>query len=118
MGEKTTETDVQRAISDAESAVRKVADIALKLAVRADDDATVSELVHRIIRRAHYEALKQVLATLDGWIEGAKENHDARAHRGELDPCWEQFHAVDIRTMVDHAARALGARELWRPEAS
>lgn len=58
-------------------------------------------------------ALIAMLDTLDGWIEGAKENHDAMGHshenRGE--ECWRQYTPSDIRRMVNDAAREVGVSE-------
>lgn len=87
-----------------------------------DEDADLPELfqsdhklLDRIVRRAAYDALKTMLATLDGWIEGARENHDAMQHRGESTggECWQSFAPEDIRTMVNDAARQFGTREPW-----
>lgn len=65
-------------------------------------------------KKQRARALHEVLAVLDGWIEGAKENHEALYHRGELagEECWTRFHPQDIRNMVDDAARALGVADL------
>lgn len=71
-----------------------------------DDD--VQELVDRIVRRAQYVALREVLKALDDWRMGARENHDALGHRGEYRPCWESFATGDVRRMVSDAARELG----------
>jgi len=38
---------------------------------------------------AKRRALRAVLEALDGWIEGAKSNHEACEHRGE--ECWRSF---------------------------
>jgi len=53
-------------------------------------------------------ALNAVLDSLDGWIAGARDNHEGMGHRGEMDPCWEQFGPGDIRRMVADAAREIG----------
>lgn len=52
-------------------------------------------------------ALGTVLTTLDGWIEGAQDNHDALGHRGENTggECWRRYAPEDIRAMVNDAAR-------------
>lgn len=42
------------------------------------------------------------------WTETGFENHQANDHRGESTPCWEQFHADDVRTMINDVARQLG----------
>lgn len=51
-----------------------------------------------------------VLRTLDFWIEGAKENHEAMQHRGENigSECWRSFAPDDIRNMINDAATELG----------
>lgn len=56
------------------------------------------------------EALVAVLEALDGWIEGAQENHGALEHRHETrgEECWRRFAPSDIRNMVNDAARELG----------
>lgn len=60
--------------------------------------------------RGAAEALAEVLRMLDGWIEGAKSNHEGLGHRGEPmgEECWTQFHPNDIRNMVADAARQIG----------
>jgi hypothetical protein len=75
----------------------------------ADDD--VDELLDRIVRRAQYGALRQVLYVLDGWREGARSNHDALGHRDESRPCWETWDTGDIAHMVADAARDLGTAD-------
>jgi hypothetical protein len=65
--------------------------------------------------RGAHRALKRLLDVLDGWIEGARSNHDALDHRGEPmgGECWTQFHPDDIRAMVNDAAREMGVAEPW-----
>lgn len=72
-------------------------------ALRAGDNADVRDAAHR--------ALDEVISALDGWIEGAKSNHEALGHRGEpVDgECWRVFHVDDIRNMIEDARRQLGA---------
>lgn len=55
------------------------------------------------------EALGTFQEVLDGWIEGAYENHQACGHRAEPvgGECWRWFHPQDIRRMVADAAREL-----------
>lgn len=74
-------------------------------------------LMDRVVKRARYDALRKMLDVLDGWIEGAKENHEAMEHRNENtgDECWQSFHPDDIRRMVNDAAREVGTREPYRP---
>lgn len=65
-------------------------------------------LLARIVRRAKYDALREMSRALDGWMRGAKDNHDAMDHR-DCDPnCWTTFHAVDVRSMIADAASAAG----------
>lgn len=70
-------------------------------------------LLNRIIARAKYDALREVLAALDSWVEGQKSNHEALDHRGEAVNCWDYWHPDDIRRMINDAARATGTREPW-----
>lgn len=58
-------------------------------------------------------ALQAMLATLDGWIEGAYENHQAMAHRNENtgEECWRKFEPSDIRAMINDTAREFGVTE-------
>lgn len=60
--------------------------------------------------RGAHRALAKLLGVLDGWIEGARSNHDALGHRGEPmgSECWTEFHPSDIRRMVNDAAREVG----------
>lgn len=60
------------------------------------------------IARRH--ALGTLRAHLDGWIQGAKENHEALDHRTENkgEECWRHFAPEDIRTMINDACRELG----------
>jgi hypothetical protein len=64
------------------------------------------------------EVLCALLAALDGWIEGARENHDALGHRGENrgEECWTQWHPSDFRSMVNDVASQFGVPEFPRPE--
>lgn len=75
----------------------------------------VDELVDRIVRRAQYAALSAMLPMLDGWIEGARENHEAFDRRDAFDT---SFEPDDIRCMVNDVARELGVPEPWRKAAS
>jgi hypothetical protein len=74
------------------------------------------DLVKRIVRRAVYDTGKALLDVLDGWIEGAAENTAAGMGPRDADP--EQFHADDIRRMVNDACRVMGAPEAWRKDES
>jgi hypothetical protein len=73
------------------------------------------DLVDRIVKRAVYQTGKELLAVLDGWIEGARENQQAGVGRRDDDP--KLFHADDIRVMVNDAMRLLGAPEHRLPQA-
>jgi hypothetical protein len=73
-----------------------------------DDNAI--ELTDRIVRRAGYVALKQVLTALDGWIKGNIDNVEGGI--GELEAV-HRFHSQDIRNMVNDAARDLGVPLPW-----
>lgn len=68
-------------------------------------------------RRGAHRALVRMLSMLDGWIEGARENHDGMGHRNENrgEECWTQFHPTDIRRMVNDVARELGLAEFPEP---
>lgn len=76
-----------------------------------------AEADRRIIERAKYNALRELLSVLDDWTTGARDNHFGLEHRGEpLDSeCWTRFHLDDIRRMVNDAAREIGCREPYRP---
>ncbi len=71
------------------------------------------------LTRGRREALAAVLSVLDGWIEGARENHYAMEHRGENrgGECWRQFAPDDFRRMINDAARQVGIREFDYPGA-
>lgn len=62
--------------------------------------------------------LYALLVGLDGWIEGARENHDALDHRGESvgDECWTRWAPADVRSMINDVAREFGVGEFPRPE--
>lgn len=62
-------------------------------------------------------ALYTLLTMVDGWIEGARSNHEGMSHRGEPHggECWTQFHPEDIRRMVNDAAQKLGVPEFPLP---
>lgn len=77
-----------------------------------DDDS--NELLDRIVRRAQYTALHAMLGVLDGWIEGAAENHEAMSHRDN--DCCRDFAPADIRRMINDAAAELGVPAPYVPE--
>lgn len=62
--------------------------------------------------------LYALLVNLDGWIQGARENHDALDHRGEPmgEECWTRWHPADVRSMINDVAREFGVSEFPRPE--
>lgn len=55
------------------------------------------------------KALREVLAALDAWIEGAKSTHEALGHRDT--DCCTAFHPEDIRDMVKDARRSIEAKK-------
>ena len=63
------------------------------------------------------DVLGKVLQVLDGWIEGAQEDHEASEHRDENrgEECWRSFAPSDIRNMINDAARELGMTEFPAP---
>lgn len=77
-------------------------------------DDSVPELAERIVRRAQFEALRTMLSVLDGWIDGAAENHEAMSHRDN--DCCRDFAPADIRRMVNDAATELRVPEPYVPE--
>lgn len=68
--------------------------------------------------RGAHRALARLLDVLDGWIEGARSNHDGFSHSSEPvgSECWTQFHPSDIRRMVNDAAREVGLAEFPLPD--
>jgi len=74
--------------------------------------AADARVTQRVVKRAKYDALRTMLDVLNGWIEGAHENADAGSG-SHADA--EQFHADDIRRMVNDAAREHHVREPYRP---
>jgi hypothetical protein len=73
-------------------------------------------LVDRIVKRAKYDALREMLRTVNGWYEGAAENHVALDHHDDGDRCL-LFTIEDLQRMVNDTARACGTREPWNPGA-
>jgi hypothetical protein len=55
-------------------------------------------------------------SVLAGWVETAKENHEALDHRDEMRPCWETWHVSDFRGMIDDAIRETRERAGQRSE--
>jgi len=68
-------------------------------------------------KAAQSQALYALLVNLEGWINGAKENHEAMDHRGESrgSECWRSFAAADFRAMVNDTCRELGISEFAFP---
>lgn len=64
-----------------------------------------------------YLALVAMLQMLDGWVQGAKENHEAMGHRHENtdEECWRTFAPGDIRNMINDAATELGLAKFAAP---
>lgn len=67
------------------------------------------ELMRRAAARAQYDTLRAFRDVLAAWIETSRENHDASVHSAEVEPCWLNFHASDVRGMISDVAKALGA---------
>jgi hypothetical protein len=82
------------------------------------DQQTVKPARQDDDERAATAALTTMLTILDSWIEGARANHEAMAHRGENrgDECWRNFAPSDIRRMVNDAATDLGVTPFPLPE--
>jgi len=81
--------------------------------VTVGDDVDLSDLAEaqeyiakRIVKRAAYDTGKALLDVLDGWIEGARENHVVSGDRDAFD---ERFYVSDIRGMINDAMRLMGA---------
>ena len=70
------------------------------------------------VKHGAEKALRVLLEEIDGWIEGARENHDALDHRGESagDECWTRWAPADFRSMVNDAARRVGVAEFPKPK--
>lgn len=75
------------------------------------------DLMSRIVRRARYDVLRSMVNIVAGWVEGAKENHEACDHRGEPlgDECWRSFAPDNIGRMINDAAREANCAEPYRP---
>lgn len=82
------------------------ADADLPDLLRADD-----RLLDRIVKRSIYTAGVTLLSVLDSWVETGRENHESMSSREPFD---EQFHAEDIRAMINDGMRELGAPEPYR----
>lgn len=68
-----------------------------------------ADLVTRAVKRAQYDALRAVLAEVDGWEARGSDLHpDVRAAG--------RVAANSFRHMLNEAARKLGVREPWRSE--
>jgi hypothetical protein len=55
------------------------------------------------------DALQEVLATLDDWIESVQENHKSMGHR-DID-CCATLHPEDVRSIVEGAGRNIEAKK-------
>lgn len=80
-------------------------------------DGTKTVTLTRPAKEAVNMALTAMLGMLDGWIEGAQEDHEAMGHRDENrgSECWRSFAPADIRNMINDAARELGLTEFPAP---
>lgn len=69
------------------------------------------------VKLTAWGVLQTLHGVLDGWIEGARANHDGLDHRGEPvgDECWTRYAPADIRNMINDAARELGLAEIPAP---
>ena len=85
---------------------------AARMRLERDDTPTTNR------KTGAHNALAAVLGALDGWIQGARENHQALSHRAEPvgSECWRQFEPSDIRAMVNDAAREMGLAEFPAPD--
>lgn len=97
---------------------KAVAQLAEQIAVPAHPEPepwTIEDIVQRIERRAKYDALKAVLAQLDGSIETTIENSASMGHRdGPRNEDQVTLYADDVRNIVNGAARDTGTSEPWR----
>lgn len=80
-------------------------------------DGTKTRTLHQEGAEGASLALYSLLVNLDGWIDGARSNHDGFGHSSEAvgSECWTQYHPADIRTMVNDVARELGLGEFPKP---
>jgi hypothetical protein len=81
------------------------------------ENAAPAKLTDPDQRAAASLALYSLLVNLDGWIDGAKENHEALDHRneGRGEECWTRWHPADFRSMVNDVACELGLSEFPKP---
>lgn len=78
-------------------------------------DLAQRDVVERMVRRAQYDALREMLSMVDSWAEGVIEEGEARELRDRPRTAAEvTFHVEDVRNMINDAARAIGAREPYR----
>lgn len=76
-------------------------------------------LLRRIVARAKYDALREMLRTLNGWVEGARSNLEAMGRlAADVERDSRTFDVDDIRMMVNDAARACGTSEPYVKDAS
>lgn len=75
----------------------------------------VAEQERKLTKDACYTALSQMMLVVQSWVEGAKDNHAALGHRGELigSECWTQFTPEDIFNMINDTAREVGIGPVW-----
>jgi len=99
-----------RAVAELDPAVmRLLTEIRDRLPAPAPVEVEVST-PNGLRRIAQSVALHAMLRNLGGWIEGARENHEAMDHRNEGvgEECWRKFAPSDIRNMINDVARELG----------
>lgn len=110
-------------ISDLHSLLSHVNASNIIHAAREADAAHAEKGFVKVVKTEEKElqgkALRAVAESLDGWIEVAKENHEASGHSHENtgDECWRRFAPSDVRIMINEAARGLGVSMLAKTSA-
>lgn len=100
------------------AAKRTVAQIQALLTVLLDEaDASPTAPKGSDLAAIKTSTLAAVLAALDGWIEGSRDNHVEVGHRHENvgDECWRKFGPADIRNMINDAALEVGVNQFPIP---
>lgn len=88
---------------------RRLSDRAAGITLAPSVPASPSE-TERIVRRAGYDVLRAVAGHVDGWIETAKENHEAMGRR-DVPDTW--LSEGDFHRILADTARELGIGEQW-----
>ncbi len=71
----------------------------------------------RDIQEDQRRTLRIFLTTLNNWVQGQKDNHEALDHRENPGyECWRSFSYADIRNMVGDTARELGLGDVLELE--